>query len=246
MKAATNSSIDSPCIVKSYSGSKELKLTIKPETVYRAGTQSKSSKTPEWSDTGNEGGKNIAGSTSDYAKVQSKKACEPVVGTTKICDREESRFDNEKKHSHSCDKVNVMKEGQNPVINQTNNSIKLEHDVGDSQLLWHDQSQDKNAKNSKQQEFTCVQIKDAKEAQCDTSLHEHLESAINSILDLQQAQKPSDNAIIKNSSSEVETPHFSALAPVENYVEKCIPDHNEGIRETDSILEAAVNSILEC
>lgn len=246
MKAATNSSIDSPCIVKSYSGSKELKLTIKPETVYRAGTQSKSSKTPEWSDTGNEGGKNMAGSTSDYAKVQSKKACEPVVGTTKICDREESRFDNEKKHSHSCDKVNVMKEGQNPVINQTNNSIKLEHDVGDSQLLWHDQSQDKNAKNSKQQEFTCVQIKDAKEAQCDTSLHEHLESAINSILDLQQAQKPSDNAIIKNSSSEVETPHFSALAPVENYVEKCIPDHNEGIRETDSILEAAVNSILEC
>ncbi|XP_051868514.1 BRD4-interacting chromatin-remodeling complex-associated protein-like isoform X2 [Pristis pectinata] len=250
IKAVTNSSTDSPCIAKSYnSSSKELKLTIKPESAYRAGTQSKSSKIQEWSDIGNEGGKSNAGSTSAYVEVQSTKGCEPVVGTVQTCDGEENRFNVEKKHSNFCDKVTVeslMKEGQNRVINQINNSIKLEHDEGDSQLPWHDQSQDKSAKSSKQQEFTCVQIKDAKEAQCDTSLHEHLESAINSILDLQQAQKPSDNAIIKNSSPEVETPHFSALAPVENYVEKCIPDHNEGIRETDSILEAAVNSILEC
>ncbi|XP_072906829.1 BRD4-interacting chromatin-remodeling complex-associated protein-like isoform X1 [Hemitrygon akajei] len=243
-----NSSVDILCIAKTCSSSKELKVTIKPETAYRGGTPSKSSEIQEWSGTGKEGGKNNAGSTSDSVEVQSTKVCEPV-GTNQICDGEENKFNTEKKHSNSCDKVTVeslMKEGKTPVINKINNSIKLEHDEGDSQLPWHDQSQDKSAKNSKQQEFTCVQVKDGKEAQCDTLLHEHLESAINSILDLQQAQKPSDNVTIKNSSPEAETPHFSALAPVENYVEKCIPDHNEGIRETDSILEAAVNSILEC
>ncbi|XP_069787255.1 BRD4-interacting chromatin-remodeling complex-associated protein-like isoform X2 [Narcine bancroftii] len=251
IKAAMNSPIESPHIDKLYNSSKELKLTIKPEKTSRAGTQSKSSKSQEWSDSGNVGSKSNTSSSSDFVEIQSTKVCEPVVGTFQICDKEENRFDMEKKHtsSNSCDKVSVesqMKEGQNPGIHQINNSIKLEHDEGDSQLPRHDQSQDKSAKNSKQQEFTSVQNKDAKEGQCDTSLHEHLESAINSILDLQQAQKPSDSAINKNNSSEIETPHFSALAPVENYVEKCTPDHNEGVRETDSILEAAVNSILEC
>uniref|UniRef100_UPI00398E48E9 BRD4-interacting chromatin-remodeling complex-associated protein-like isoform X5 n=1 Tax=Pristiophorus japonicus TaxID=55135 RepID=UPI00398E48E9 len=247
VKAATNSPTNSPCTSKSYSSSKGLKLTIKPGTAY--GTQSKSSETQEPSDTGNQGDRIITGPTSGYVEAQSTNICEPVVGTVQACEREESRSDVEEKHSNFCDKVTVeglMKEGQDPVINQINNPIKLEHNEGDTQLAWHDQSQDKSAKNSQQQEFTSVQTKDTKEAQCDTSLHEHLESAINSILDLQQAQKPSDNAVIKNSSPEVETPHFSALAPVENYIEKCIPDHNEGIRETDSILEAAVNSILEC
>ncbi|XP_067901231.1 BRD4-interacting chromatin-remodeling complex-associated protein-like isoform X2 [Heterodontus francisci] len=249
VKATTNSPTNSPCPAKSCSSSKGFKLTIKPETAYGAGTQSKSSTTQERSDTGNQGGNITTGPTSGYVEAQNTKICEPVVGAVRVCEGEESRSDVEEKHSNSCHKVTVkglMKEGLDPVINQISNPIKLERNEGDSQLPWHDQSQDKSAKNSQQQDFTCVQTKDAKEAHCDTSLHEHLESAINSILDLQQAQKPSDNAVIKNSSPEVETPHFSALAPVENYIEKCIPDHNEGIRETDSILEAAVNSILEC
>ncbi|XP_041031979.1 BRD4-interacting chromatin-remodeling complex-associated protein-like isoform X2 [Carcharodon carcharias] len=249
VKATTNSSTISPCTAKSYSSSKGLKLTIHPETAYGAGTQSKSSKTQEQSDTGNQGDKITTGPSSGYVETQSTKICEPVVGTVQIRKGEEDTSDVEEKHHNSCDKVTVeglMKEALNPVINQISNPIKLEHNEGDSQLPWHDQSQDKSAKNSQQHDFSCMQTKDAKEAQCDTSLHEHLESAINSILDLQQAQKPSDSAVIKNNSPDLETPHFSALAPVENYIEKCIPDHNEGIRETDSILEAAVNSILEC
>ncbi|XP_078085839.1 BRD4-interacting chromatin-remodeling complex-associated protein-like [Mustelus asterias] len=249
VKATTNSPTNSPCTAKSYSSSKGLKLTIHPETTYGAGTQSKSSKTQDQSDIGNQGGKITTGPTSGYVQTQSTNVCEPVVGTVQGCEGEESTSNVEETHHNSCDKVTVeglMKEALNPIINQISNPIKLEHKEGDSQLPWHDQSQDKSAKNSQQQDFTCMQTKDAKEAHCDTSLHEHLESAINSILDLQQAQKPSDSAVIKNNPPEVETPHFSALAPVENYIEKCIPDHNEGIRETDSILEAAVNSILEC
>ncbi|XP_072366276.1 BRD4-interacting chromatin-remodeling complex-associated protein-like isoform X3 [Scyliorhinus torazame] len=249
VKTTTNSPTNSPCTAKSYSSSKGLKLTIHPETAYGVGTQSKSSKTQERSDTGKKGDKITAAPTSGYVQTQSTKVCEPVVGTVQVCKGEECMSSVEEKHRNSCDKVTaegLMKEALNPVINQISNPVKLEHNEGDSQLPWHDQSQNKSAKNSQLQDFTCTQTKDAKEAQCDTSLHEHLESAINSILDLQQAQKPSDSAVIKNNSTEVETPHFSALAPVENYIEKCIPDHNEGIRETDSILEAAVNSILEC
>ncbi|XP_038668577.1 BRD4-interacting chromatin-remodeling complex-associated protein-like isoform X5 [Scyliorhinus canicula] len=247
VKTTTNSSTNSPCTAQSYSSSKGLKLTIHPETAYGVGTQSKSSKTQERSDTGKKGDEITAAPTSCYVQTQSTKVCEPVVGTVQVCKGEECTSSVEEKHRNSCDKATaegLMKEALNPVINQISNPIKLEHNEGDSQLPWHDQSQDKCAKNSQVQDFTCT--KDAKEAQCDTSLHEHLESAINSILDLQQAQKPSDSAVIKNNSTEVETPNFSALAPVENDIEKCIPDHNEGIRETDSILEAAVNSILEC
>ncbi|XP_048392748.1 BRD4-interacting chromatin-remodeling complex-associated protein-like [Stegostoma tigrinum] len=247
VKATTNSPTNSPCVGKSYSSSRALKLTIEPETSYGTGTQSKSSKTQERSDTGNHGGKVTIGSTPGSAQTQSTKVCEPAVEAVQVREGDESMSDVEEKHNNSCDKViveDLMKEAPDTVINKISDPIKLEHDERDSQLPWHDQSQNRNAKSSQLQDLTCVQTKEAKEAQCDTSLHEHLESAINSILDLQQAHKPSDNAVIKNDSPE--TPHFSALAPVENYVDKCIPDHNEGIRETDSILEAAVNSILEC
>ncbi|GCC23494.1 hypothetical protein chiPu_0001890 [Chiloscyllium punctatum] len=247
VKATTNSPTSSPCAGKSYNSCRALKLTIKPETSCGTGTQSKSSKAQGRSDTDNHDGKVTIGSTSGYAQTQSTKVCEPAVEAIQICEGEESMSDVEEKHNNSCDKVTlegIMKKAPDAIINKISDPIKLEHNEGDSQLPWHDQPQNRNAKSFQQQDLTCVQTKDAKEAQCDTSLHEHLESAINSILDLQQAQKPSDNTVIKNNSPE--TPHFSALAPVENYIDKCIPDHNEGIRETDSILEAAVNSILEC
>ncbi|XP_007890645.1 BRD4-interacting chromatin-remodeling complex-associated protein-like isoform X2 [Callorhinchus milii] len=254
IKTATSSPRHSPYFAKSYSSSshsKGLKLTIKQGTVCGIPTQNKSLKSQEQSAIKTQGGKITAVRKSGHVDAQSTKgtfATEPAVRIVQVCIGEENRTDVEKKCNNPCNEVTaggLIKEVKKLVFNQTGNSIELEHVQGGSDLLWHDRSQG-DAKNSQLEDFTSVQTKDGKEVQHDTSLHEHLECAINSILDLQQVQKPPDNAVIRNSSPDLEIPQCSPVAPVENYLEKPIPDHNEGIRETDSVLEAAVNSILEC
>ncbi|KAM4694684.1 BRD4-interacting chromatin-remodeling complex-associated protein-like [Discoglossus pictus] len=49
-----------------------------------------------------------------------------------------------------------------------------------------------------------------------------------------------------STSTETELPKCSPKAPQENCVDKTISENREGTLETDSVLEAAVNSILEC
>ncbi|XP_053793545.1 BRD4-interacting chromatin-remodeling complex-associated protein-like isoform X3 [Vidua chalybeata] len=84
------------------------------------------------------------------------------------------------------------------------------------------------------------------EPQEDLLLSKSLETTFKNILELKKAGRQPQNEAASSGSVELEFPNFSPIASQENCLEKFIPDHSESVVETDSILEAAVNSILEC
>ncbi|NWZ19159.1 BICRL protein, partial [Asarcornis scutulata] len=89
-------------------------------------------------------------------------------------------------------------------------------------------------------------MKGSGEPQQDLLLSKSLETTFKNILELKKAGRPPQNEASSSGSVDLEFPNFSPIASQENCLEKFIPDHSEGVVETDSILEAAVNSILEC
>ncbi|OXB72442.1 UNVERIFIED_CONTAM: hypothetical protein H355_009235 [Colinus virginianus] len=88
-------------------------------------------------------------------------------------------------------------------------------------------------------------MKGSSESQQDLLLSKSLETTFKNILELKKTGRATQNEASSSGSVDLEFPNFSPLASQENCLEKFIPDHSEGV-ETDSILEAAVNSILEC
>ncbi|KAM4834754.1 BRD4-interacting chromatin-remodeling complex-associated protein-like isoform 2-T4 [Thomomys bottae] len=84
------------------------------------------------------------------------------------------------------------------------------------------------------------------EPQADLQLTKSLETTFKNILELKKAGRQPQSDPTGSGSVELDFPNFSPMASQENCLEKFIPDHSEGVVETDSILEAAVNSILEC
>ncbi|XP_032718045.1 BRD4-interacting chromatin-remodeling complex-associated protein-like [Lontra canadensis] len=126
---------------------------------------------------------------------------------------------------------------------------KLSSILADSHLemTCNNSFQDKTLRNSPKNEVLHTDImKGSGEPQPDLQLTKSLETTFKNILELKKAgrQPQSDPAV--SGSVELDFPNFSPMASQENCLEKFIPDHSEGIVETDSILEAAVNSILEC
>lgn len=126
---------------------------------------------------------------------------------------------------------------------------KLSSILGDSHLemTCNNSFQDKTLRNSPKNEVLHTDImKGSGEPQPDLQLTKSLETTFKNILELKKAgrQPQSDPAV--SGSVELDFPNFSPMASQENCLEKFIPDHSEGVVETDSILEAAVNSILEC
>ncbi|XP_036908778.1 BRD4-interacting chromatin-remodeling complex-associated protein-like [Sturnira hondurensis] len=126
---------------------------------------------------------------------------------------------------------------------------KLSSTLADSHLemMCNNSFQDKTLRNSPKNEVLHTDImKGSGEPQPDLQLTKSLETTFKNILELKKAgrQTQSDPAI--SGSVELDFPNFSPMASQENCLEKFIPDHSEGVVETDSILEAAVNSILEC
>ncbi|XP_072343838.1 BRD4-interacting chromatin-remodeling complex-associated protein-like isoform X2 [Scyliorhinus torazame] len=78
----------------------------------------------------------------------------------------------------------------------------------------------------------------------DSTLNEHLQSAINSILDLQRLQTSEEEQCVTEppNSAELDIPQFSPMASSGDFME---PDHDSGLVEVaTSTLEEAVNSIL--
>ncbi|XP_049748226.1 BRD4-interacting chromatin-remodeling complex-associated protein-like isoform X1 [Elephas maximus indicus] len=115
------------------------------------------------------------------------------------------------------------------------------------EMTCNNSFQDKTLRNSPKNEVLHTDImKGSGEPQPDLQLSKSLETTFKNILELKKAgrQPQSDPAV--SSSVELDFPNFSPMALQENCLEKFIPDHSEGVVETDSILEAAVNSILEC
>ncbi|XP_066105107.1 BRD4-interacting chromatin-remodeling complex-associated protein-like isoform X1 [Saccopteryx bilineata] len=126
---------------------------------------------------------------------------------------------------------------------------KLSSILVDSRLemTCNNSFQDKTLRSSPKNEVLHTDImKGSGETQPDLQLTKSLETTFKSILELKKAgrQTQSDPAI--SGSVELDFPNFSPMASQENCLEKFIPDHSEGVVESDSILEAAVNSILEC
>lgn len=109
-----------------------------------------------------------------------------------------------------------------------------------------DSFQDKALRNSPKNEVLHTDImKGSGEPQPDLQLTKSLEKTFKNILELKNAGRP-QNDPAASGAVDLDFPSFSPMASQENCLEKFIPDHSEGVVETDSILEAAVNSILEC
>lgn len=107
--------------------------------------------------------------------------------------------------------------------------------------------QDKTLRNSPKNEVLHTDImKGSGEPQPDLQLTKSLETTFKNILELKKAGRQAQSDPTVSGSVELDFPNFSPMASQENCLEKFIPDHSEGVVETDSILEAAVNSILEC
>nr|XP_051711662.1 BRD4-interacting chromatin-remodeling complex-associated protein-like isoform X2 [Oryctolagus cuniculus] len=116
-----------------------------------------------------------------------------------------------------------------------------------SELACNNSFQDRTLRSSPKSDVLHTDVmKGSGEPQPDLQLTKSLETTFKNILELKKAGRPPQSEPAVSGSVELDFPNFSPMASQENCLEKFIPDHSEGVVETDSILEAAVNSILEC
>ncbi|NXH20616.1 BICRL protein, partial [Bucco capensis] len=129
----------------------------------------------------------------------------------------------------------------------THNKISRNAVQSFSKVTCNNSLQDKTLRSSpKNEALHPDNRKGSDEPQQDLLLSKSLETTFKNILELKKAGRQPQNEATSSGSVELEFPNFSPIASQENCLEKFIPDHSEGVVETDSILEAAVNSILEC
>uniref|UniRef100_A0A8C6ZRE7 BICRA like chromatin remodeling complex associated protein n=1 Tax=Nothoprocta perdicaria TaxID=30464 RepID=A0A8C6ZRE7_NOTPE len=129
----------------------------------------------------------------------------------------------------------------------THNKISRNTVQSYSKVTCNNSFQDKTLRSSPKNEVSHPDnMKGSGEPQQDLLLSKSLETTFKNILELKKAGRQPQSEATSSGSVELEFPNFSPIASQENCLEKFIPDHGEGGVETDSILEAAVNSILEC
>nr|XP_054485293.1 BRD4-interacting chromatin-remodeling complex-associated protein-like isoform X2 [Agelaius phoeniceus] len=129
----------------------------------------------------------------------------------------------------------------------THNKISRNAVQSFSKVMCNNSLQDKTLRSSPKNEVLHPDNrKSSGEPQEDLLLSKSLETTFKNILELKKAGRQPQNEAASSGSVELEFPNFSPIASQENCLEKFIPDHSESVVETDSILEAAVNSILEC
>ncbi|NXX48883.1 BICRL protein, partial [Tricholaema leucomelas] len=128
----------------------------------------------------------------------------------------------------------------------THNKISRNIVQSFSKVTCNNSFQDKTLRSSPKNEVLLPDSrKGSDEPQQDLLLSKSLETTFKNVLELKKAGRQPQNEATSSGAVELEFPNFSPVASQENCLEKFIPDHSEGV-ETDSILEAAVNSILEC
>ncbi|XP_053239273.1 BRD4-interacting chromatin-remodeling complex-associated protein-like isoform X1 [Podarcis raffonei] len=116
-----------------------------------------------------------------------------------------------------------------------------------SETTYNHSLQDKTPRSSpKNEDLHPDNLKGSGEPQKDLLLNKSLETTFKNILELKKTGRQPQSEATGSGSLELEYPNFSLISSQENCLEKFIPDHSEGVVETDSLLEAAVNSILEC
>ncbi|KAM6182594.1 BRD4-interacting chromatin-remodeling complex-associated protein-like [Erethizon dorsatum] len=169
-----------------------------------------------------------------------------LVQYRSACDDKSSRRDPRKGPECS-----PRPEGHLRTLSRTDHGAesKLSSILTDSHLemTCNNSFQDKVLRNSPKNEVLHTDImKGSGEPQADLQLTKSLETTFKNILELKKAGRQPQSDPAGSGSVELDFPNFSPMASQENCLEKFIPDHSEGVVETDSILEAAVNSILEC
>ncbi|KAM6461822.1 BRD4-interacting chromatin-remodeling complex-associated protein-like isoform 2-T3 [Liasis olivaceus] len=116
-----------------------------------------------------------------------------------------------------------------------------------SETAYNHSLQDKTPRSSpKNVDLPSDNWKVSGKPQKDLLVNKSLETTFKNILELKKTGRQPQSEVAASGSLELEYPNCSLIAPQENCLEKFIPDHSESIVETDSLLEAAVNSILEC
>ncbi|XP_044284497.1 BRD4-interacting chromatin-remodeling complex-associated protein-like isoform X2 [Varanus komodoensis] len=116
-----------------------------------------------------------------------------------------------------------------------------------SETTYNHSLQDKTPRSSpKNEDLHPDNLKGSGKPQKDLLLNKSLETTFKNILELKKTGRQPQNEAAGSGSLDLEYPNFSLIASQENCLEKFIPEHSEGVVETDSLLEAAVNSILEC
>uniref|UniRef100_A0A6J0UGU9 BRD4-interacting chromatin-remodeling complex-associated protein-like isoform X1 n=1 Tax=Pogona vitticeps TaxID=103695 RepID=A0A6J0UGU9_9SAUR len=129
----------------------------------------------------------------------------------------------------------------------TQNKICQNRVDSHSEATYNHSLQDKTLRSSpKNEDLHPDNLKDSGKPQKDLLLNKSLETTFKNILELKKTGRQPQGEAAGSGSLELEYPHFSLIASQENCLEKFIPDHSESVVETDSLLEAAVNSILEC
>ncbi|XP_062980072.1 BRD4-interacting chromatin-remodeling complex-associated protein-like isoform X2 [Elgaria multicarinata webbii] len=116
-----------------------------------------------------------------------------------------------------------------------------------SETTYNHSLQDKTPRSSpKNEDLPPDNLKGSGKLQKDLLLNKSLETTFKNILELKKTGRQPRSEAAGSGSLELDYPNFSLIASQENCLDKFIPEHSEGVVETDSLLEAAVNSILEC
>ncbi|XP_067421136.1 BRD4-interacting chromatin-remodeling complex-associated protein-like [Emydura macquarii macquarii] len=129
----------------------------------------------------------------------------------------------------------------------THNKMSRNTVESHSEVTYNNSLQDKTQRTFPENDVLHPgNLKGSGEPQQDLLLSKSLETTFKNILELKKTGRQAQSEAAGSGSVELDFPNFSPIASQENCLEKFIPDHSEGVVETDSILEAAVNSILEC
>ncbi|XP_053166972.1 BRD4-interacting chromatin-remodeling complex-associated protein-like [Hemicordylus capensis] len=175
-----------------------------------------------------------------------KASCSPESQHAAASEQKMTGKDVDKSNENSLSSEDVLSKTLSNIDHGTHN--KTCRNTVDSQSEACNHSlQDKTPQSSpKNEDLHPDNFKGSGEAPKDLLLNKSLETTFKNILELKKTGRQPQSEAAGSGSLELEYPNFSLIASQENCLEKFIPDHSEGVVETDSLLEAAVNSILEC
>lgn len=177
-----------------------------------------------------------------------KTSCSPESQHTSASEQKLAGRDPDKSHENSLSSEDHSRSKTlSGTDHGTHNKTCWNPSDAHSEATCNHSLQDKAPRSSpKNEDLHPDDLKGLGEPPKDLLLNKSLETTFKNILELKKTGRQPQSEATGSGSLELEFPNFSLIASQENCLEKFISDHSEGVVETDSLLEAAVNSILEC
>ncbi|XP_066478819.1 BRD4-interacting chromatin-remodeling complex-associated protein-like isoform X2 [Tiliqua scincoides] len=176
-----------------------------------------------------------------------KARCSPDSQCMAASEQKLSGKDPDKSNEKSLRSEGTLSKTLSSTDHGTHNKTSRNAADSHSQATSNHSLQDKTPQSSpKNEDLHPENFKGSGEPQKDLLLNKSLETTFKNIMELKKTGRQPQSEATGSGSLELEYPNFSLIASQENCLDKFIPDHSEGVGETDSLLEAAVNSILEC